>query len=496
MLTPFSYQVRAIDDLRAARATGLRRLILCMLMAAGKTLCSLELMRLCAEKGMRSLFLCDRRMLADQAVERAREQGLWAGLLLSGRGWDLEAPNQFGSKQTVESWLKRGKLELPPFDLGIIDECHRGVEYQRQLFERHPNVTWVGLTATPCLGNGSGMGGYYQAIVQPVKPSELLALGRIVPVRAFAPHVPDLKGVRGGADGDWSAKSLSARMNRKNLVGDVCGWWQRHGGNRPSVYFACDVAHAISIRDEFRSQGVAAELVCDETPDQEREAIRRQLEVGIIKVVVNCDVLAEGVDWPFVSCVGLVRPTKRLRRYLQNAGRGLRAHPGKHDCIIIDHAGCVLLHGFPDVDREWPLSADDNIDRARNHDPGEPAAVRCQNCTAVFTGSRKCPECGHMNAWSKTKEAKDYALSNGTLIEVCQGDLPPETTKLLMQRFWGSCIGTAIKRHKNAGMAAGMFSGKFKVPPWEAGVEPLPEAKEDWQRPAEEVFPGFARSKR
>ena len=492
MLTPFPYQIEAINLLRKTGESGKRRMILCMLMAAGKTLCSLELMRLCAEKSKRSLFLCDRRMLADQARDRAVEQGIDAGLILAGRGYDLDAPCQFASKQTVESWIKRGILELPPFQLGIIDECHRGVEYQKKLFERYPNVLWIGLTATPCLGNGDGMGAYYDALIQPIKPSELRALGRIVGVRAFAPHVPDLKGVKRGDDGDYSAKSLSERMNRKNLIGDVAGWWLRLGENRPSIYFACDVAHALAIRDEFRARGIPAEIICDETPDEERTNIRDRLERGEIKVVVNCDVLAEGVDWPFVSCIGLVRPTRRLRRYLQNSGRGLRAHPGKTDCILIDHAGCVLLHGFPDIDREWPLSAADNIDRMKKKpSPGDPVSITCENCSAIFQGRRTCPECGHVHAIQK--KPHDPSNGNGTLVEVSKGQLPAEISKLLMQRYWATCIGTAIKRRAKAGMAAGMFSSKFGIPPWQAGVNPLPVESWQWKEPATVVFPGFRR---
>lgn len=494
MLTPFEYQIYTLNDLRAAWASGKRRLLLCMLMGAGKTLIAMELMRLASAKGKRCLFICDRRMLAKQALERGKEQGLDCGLVMAGHGMKSGALCQFASKQTIESWLKSGKLVLGDFDIIVIDECHRAVsEKWIELFKRWPKATIFGLTATPCLGNGDGMGAYYEYLCQPIKPSGLRDLGRIVPVRAFAPHCPDLKGIKKDATGDYSAKSLSQRMNRANLIGDVCGWWKKLAEGRPSIYFACDVAHAMSIRDEFRAQDVPAELICDETPDEEREEIRKALESGKIKVVVNCDVLAEGIDWPFVSCIGLVRPTKRLRRYLQNAGRGMRSYPGKKDCLLIDHAGCVLFHGFPDIDREWPLDPRDNIDKMRQAKPNEPKPMQCAKCHAVFVGSRKCPECGHVHAWAKT--AKDYAQKNGTLIEVNGDELPEDTKTLLYQRFWGVCIGVAIKNNRRAGAAAGMFSGKFGIPPWQAKVHPLPACAGDWKLPAHVVFPGFVRAR-
>ncbi len=490
-MTPFPYQIAAMDGLRDGFRKGHNRGLLCMLMGAGKTKVAMDLMRATSEKGNRSLFVCDRRMLAKQTVERAEAEGLDAGLILSGLGNDTEAKCQFASKQTIESWLKSGRINLPEYALLVIDEVHRAVSKTWVKFRERIKARFeVGLTATPCLGNGSGMGAYYDFLVQPIQPSGLREMDRIVKVRAFAPHVPDLKGVKKDKDGDYSAKSLSERMNRANLIGDVAGWWKKLAQGRPSIYFSCDVAHAMSIRDEFRSQGVSAELICDETPDDERDDIRRRLESGDISIVVNCDVLAEGIDWPFVSCIGLVRPTKRLRRYLQNSGRGMRSHPGKEDCVLIDHAGCVLYHGFPDVDREWPLDANDNIDEKKDKD-NQAGSMRCSQCHAVFSGTRKCPECGHEHVITRTP--KEYANKQGTLVEVSEGNLDPDTSFILMQRFWATCIGVAIKRRARAGMAAAMFSGKFGIPPWQAKVHPLPSGSGDWKRAAEDVFPGFAR---
>ncbi len=494
-LEPFQYQLEGIQALRDGFKAGKNRGLLVMLMGAGKSVLAMELMRLTSERGNRCLFLCDRRMLADQAVEVAKEQGLDAGILMANRGSNMSALCQFASKQSLLSWLKKGLIELPDFKLVVTDEAHRATsDTWLALHRRWPNAFHIGLTATPCLGNGNGLGAYYDFLIQPIKPSGLRELNRIVPVRAFAPHIPNLKGVRNGKDGDYAASGLSKVMTRANLIGDVCGWWKRLAENRPSIYFGCDVAHALAIRDEFVANGVTAEMICDETADDERKTIRENSKTGETKVVVNCDVLAEGIDWPWISCIGLVRPTKRLRRYLQNAGRGLRACEGKMDLLILDHAGCVLYHGMPDIDRDWSIDPCDNIDAKSQQKPPTKGMIRCSNCSALFSGSRTCPECGHTHVEVKT--AKDYATKNGTLVEVNGGDMPQEAKKLLQQRFWGTCVGVAIKRRAKAGMAAGMFSQKFGIPPWEAGVSPLPDGRGAWQRPACDVFPGFIRGQK
>lgn len=495
-LIPFDYQLAGIDTCREEIRKGKRTIIIEMLMAGGKSVLAFEFMKLCAEKGKRSLFLCDRRMLADQAAERARQQELDVGVIQAGRPLNLAAPCQFAMKQTIESWLKREKIVLPDFDLVIVDEAHRGIaDSFLKIFERWPNAVRLGLTATPCLGNGSGMGAYYKAIIHPIKPSELLRRGRIVPVRAFAPHVPNLKGVKKDKDGDYQAKSLAERMKRENLVGDVAEWWKRVGEDRPSIYFACDVAHAVSILEEFRSAGITAEIIVDETPDEERDDIQRRSKNGEVKIVVSVDCLAEGIDWPWISCAGLVRPTKRLRRFLQMSGRCMRAdqESGKKDALIIDHAGAVLYHGFPDTDREWPLDPLDNADKKNQEKKKEQQTIQCVQCHALFKGSLTCPECGHVH--KAKKKPVERANGSGSLVEIAKGaDIPEHQLRLLQQRYWATCIATAIKRNRHCGMAASMFSNKFGIPPWQAGVSPLAEGRE-WKEPASLIWPGFVRGK-
>lgn len=47
----------------------------------------------------------------------------------------------------------------------------------------------------------------------------------------------------------------------------------------------------------------------------------------------------EGYDDPAISCVAIARPTKSRALYSQCAGRGLRIHPGKTDCLLLDFCG-------------------------------------------------------------------------------------------------------------------------------------------------------------
>jgi len=62
---------------------------------------------------------------------------------------------------------------------------------------------------------------------------------------------------------------------------------------------------------------------------------------GEFKVLVNCGVFTEGTDIPNIDCVLLARPTKSKNLLVQMIGRGMRLHPGKTDCYVLDMMGNV-----------------------------------------------------------------------------------------------------------------------------------------------------------
>jgi len=54
----------------------------------------------------------------------------------------------------------------------------------------------IGVTATPCLSSGVGMGKYFDAIVQPVGISELMDDGFLVKGEYYGPSAPDLSKIK------------------------------------------------------------------------------------------------------------------------------------------------------------------------------------------------------------------------------------------------------------------------------------------------------------
>jgi DNA repair protein RadD len=228
--------------------------------------------------------------------------------------------------------------------------------YQK-ILALYPHAIVIGLTATPCRGDGSGLGNVFEVMVEGPSVPELIELKCLVQTKIYAPSTPDLEGVKVKL-GDYVENELAGRMNTDKLVGDVVEQWFKHGERRPTVVFATGVQHSVHIRDEFRRAGVLAEHIDGTTPIEERDRILALLASGKVELVTNAMVLTEGWDCPSVSCLVLARPTKSLGLYRQMVGRVLRPAPGKSDALILDHAGAVFEHRLPEDPVEWSLGED------------------------------------------------------------------------------------------------------------------------------------------
>ncbi len=500
------YQTSGISDLRQEAARGKKRLLFVLPTGGGKTAAAIALMSACVSRGKTCLFVADKRDLVTQAARRIRESGLRVGIVMADcpkEHWDLidkDAEIQVCSKQTlVARALRSNRMNLPPADLIVPDEAHRSVsKWWSRLLASYPDAFVVGLTATPVDAKGRGLGSYYQGMVSPVQPSVLLQENFLVPARCYAPTFPDLDGVQTGNNGDYVRSQLEERMNRANMVGDVVGWWKTLAEARPTILYAAGVDHSLHLCKQFRDAGIPALHIDENTSSEDRLKATQSLANGTAKVVCNYDLWVEGIDIPCVSCIDIVRPTKKLRVALQMYGRGMRPDKasGKKDLIVIDHAGVVLLHCQPGADIPWTLDSGNKTIEELAKDPqvtGRPPAadVVCKKCKSVFSAAPACPFCGHKSP--SYRQAKAVGGRQGTL-KLVTSDGSPVSSATLGQynRVWHASIGAAIKRGLKAGVAVAIFANNTSRKPWDVGVTPMPE-QIDWSRPAAEVFPGFVR---
>jgi superfamily II DNA or RNA helicase len=263
----------------------------------------------------------------------------------------------------------------------------------------YPDAVLIGLTATPCRGDGCGLGGIFTTMIECPQIRDLIEQGGwLVKSRVYAPVTPNLRGVH-VRHGDYVENELAARMDDVKLIGDIVTHWFKYGERRKTVAFAVNVAHSLHLCNEFIRAGVRAEHLDGDTPKDERDAILARLGSGETEVVCNCMVLTEGFDCPDIGCIILARPTKKMGLFRQMIGRGLRPADGKSDVVILDHSGAVFRHGLPEDRVEWTLDPDRRAtapEHTKRQSSYESKLIECSQCSTLRVGGKPCPNCGFL----------------------------------------------------------------------------------------------------
>jgi superfamily II DNA or RNA helicase len=476
MIELYPFQHNAIADIERKIAEGVRRILLAAATGAGKTIIASEIIR---RHRLRSiLFLAHRDELLTQARDKLRRFDVTAGIIKAGRDKDArpQAPVQVAGVQTLY-WraLRTDRMEMPRAGIVFVDEAHHvpAMTYQR-IIEQYPDAIIIGLTATPCRGDGRGLGNVFEVLVDTPPVAELIKLGLLVLPKIFTTPPPDLSGIRVMSTGDYNTDELSQKMDP--LVGDVIEHWLKHSQRRRTVCFAVDVKHSVHLTDEFGKSGVRAEHLDGNTAQAEREAILARLASGETEVVCNVGVLTEGFDCCDIGCIDLARPTRSLGLFRQMIGRGLRAAPeaGKTDCIILDHSGGVYRHGRPDDVIEWVLETDkraaNKTHEARIKEIGSSDPFcECKACGHLRMKGMACEVCG----WEPKPPARPVEYIDGQLIEFGKPSaavIPSDTERKIFYAELRGFQQTARKRDGTPyarGWAANQYRTRHgSFPPW------------------------------
>jgi DNA repair protein RadD len=468
------YQLDAIERLNNEPA---RSVLIVAPTGAGKTVVGAAIIKPYADAFKSVLFIVHRRELIKQTGKKLRDLRIPHGIILAGvKPRPLERV-QVASIQTLHARAARSsRMEMPPADLIMIDEAHHScAATYKNIIEAYPNARIVGLTATPCRGDGRGLGGIYETIIELPQVPDLIGQGFLVKTRVYAPAEPDLKGVQTKM-GDYVASQLARRVNTDKLVGNIIVHWLKYSERRKTVVFAVDVAHSVHIRDEFIRAGVKAEHIDGTTPKAERDETLARLERGEIELVTNCMVLTEGWDMPEVGCCVLARPTKQMGLYRQMVGRVLRPAPGKTNAIILDHSGAVFRLGFADDRVEWTLDPEGtarNPTLAKREASGGSRIIECSQCGAMREGGKPCPHCGFI----PPKKPVDYQFADGELGVVDRNGSAhaPVYDDAAKRRWLAELVGFADERGYSPNWARHKFKEKFNH--WPATYSNPPPAQ-------------------
>lgn len=462
----YDHQESLRDRTRAALARH-GRVILCAQTGTGKTRLAKWILGATANRepnerqSGRSLFAVHRRGLVDNAIDSFEEEpGVPHGIIMSGRDTAYGGRIQIASVDSLLSWFiedEEYQNDLT-FDLLVFDESHahlskfaRFLKYhdrKRQELGLHRAYV-IGLTATP---QANGLADVYKEIVKGPSTQWLIDNHYLSPFRYFRATEGKL-GLLVKRGGEFTKDSVSAAMD--GLAGDLVRDWKRFAEGRPTVGFFPRRHHAQEAYTQLQAAGLRVAYVDGNTPDEDRRIMFRDLQKHYIDYLCNVQVVERGTDIPAIACVQLCVAVGSVVRYRQLIGRGSRVHPGKQDCLVLDHGGCVKRLGFFEDDPEWTLDI-------TTKDPGAVGTrptIECPKCCATYRGG-KCSHCGY-EPTPRERRAQKLVFDGSELKEVTRKE-KKETTGQTAEQLMVSALYMAGRSAQTWRQCVGIYKSKCK----------------------------------
>lgn len=362
---------------------------------AGKSTIGSAMCQRITNKGGRVLFVAHRNVLVEQFLQRAWSQFLLLGTRYNGKKMSATA--------SVIGTMIQFANKKPPIE-GIthiiVDECHHieANTYQK-LLEKYPHAKVIGLTATPFRGNGNGLD--FDILLQSVKTLDLVKKEFLVGTRTFEGSTPDVdKFEIDKKKGDFQESYMAKEFNDTSIKEGVLDNYLLHAKGKKAICFNVNVAHSKAMCDLFNKAGIPSAHLDGTSDDAERKTVLKDFASGKILVLHNVELFTEGFDIPDTACVILNRATLSLGLYVQMVGRGLRPDTlsGKKHCIVLDHGGNTIRHGYVEYFDMLPfrVGKDYNI-KEEKEKASKVKMVTCGCCGMVQEVSKENPKCANDN---------------------------------------------------------------------------------------------------
>ncbi|EXJ63961.1 hypothetical protein A1O7_00296 [Cladophialophora yegresii CBS 114405] len=345
------YQEECIQSVLSYLKKGHKRLGISLATGSGKTVIFTQLIDRVeppTKHAQQTLILAHRRELVEQAArhcERAypdKSIDIEMGDIHASGAADITV----ASVRSLVSGDRLTKYNPDRFKLVLVDEAHhivapgylRILEHFGQEERRDTGPALVGVSATFSRFDGLRLGAAIDHIVYHKDYVDMIGekwLSDVIftTVKSKA----DLSKVRVGNEGDFRTGQLSKAVNTEITNDITVKAWQEEAGYRKSTLVFCvDINHVTSLTSTFRRHGIDAQYITGATKKRIRGERLEAFKNREFPVLLNCGVFTEGTDMPNIDCVLLARPTKSRNLLVQMIGRGMRLHPGKKDCHVID----------------------------------------------------------------------------------------------------------------------------------------------------------------
>ena len=343
------FQSRLLEQIALARSQGHHRNLLVAATGTGKTVMAALDYASQIDGGRRPtlLFVAHRKEILSQALatfrHALRDPGfgeLWVGGVEPARFEHVFASIQTLRAETLD--------RIPPtrFQVVIVDEFHHAAaESWTRLLDHVTPVELLGLTATPERADGlSVLERFDGRIAAELRLWDAIEQQRLVPFAYFGlADGTDLRQVPWHRGRGYDVEGLSNVLTADDAIARrVLDALRGHVADVRAVRalgFCVSVAHARFMARVFTECGLPATAVWSDTAGEKRDAALRALAAGDVRVLFSVDLFNEGVDVPSVDTLLMLRPTQSGTLFLQQLGRGLRHHPGKRLCTVLDFVG-------------------------------------------------------------------------------------------------------------------------------------------------------------
>jgi len=429
MLSLRSYQQEAVTKILACTD---KTILVNASVGSGKSLILSTVLLDAANRGIHCLCSTLHSTINEQNSRTYRAQGGKCSIYCAGlHSKSFDEKVVFASVHSICQSLRD---ELPisqiQFGLIVIDECHNiGSEgmYIR-ILNHYGARTLIGLTGTPYRGKSSIIGPnelFKQSLVNIPMPW-LIEQGYLVkPVFNPTRQSLDFSRCKVQANGRFNPTELQSCADER-LTGQIMRELIQlpHSG----VFIFCvSIKHCEEAMRSLPPNESA--MITGQTPHTMRAEIIAKAKAGIIRYLVNVNVLTVGIDVPNFDHCAWLRPTESLTLFTQGIGRVLRLSPGKSRAVVLDYAQNLDRHG--DID-------DPIINEAIQPKPNDPDYIipcfTCGTCNSIF--ARRCignlgnQRCDYFFDFKPCPRCETQNDTSARYCRHCQAELVDPNTKL------------------------------------------------------------------
>lgn len=406
---PRYYQEIAVNKATEAIADNQKRILLTLATGTGKTFIAFQIVHKLfkvkwnldnSDRRPKILFLADRNILADQAINTFNDP--YEKDLIKIDGSEIKARNgvvptnafiffaiyqAISEKENIGGYYK----QYPPdfFDLIIIDECHRGSANEegswRDILDYFKKAVHLGLTATPKRTDNVDTYDYFGKPIYEYSLKDGINDGYLSPYK--------VKKVRTNIDSyiyteadkvkegtiEYKKVYKKKEFNKTIVIPKQIELVAQSILNNintmdKSIVFCVDQEHALNMRDainkfkKISDPNYCVRVTSDEGKDG-RDLLERfqDNDKDIPVILTSSQMLTTGVDARNVRNIVLVREILSIVEFKQIVGRGTRLFEGKDFFTILDFSeeATDLFYdpewdGLPDDETEGGTSTGGN----------------------------------------------------------------------------------------------------------------------------------------